>query len=797
VKRQRGALDDAGFTLVEMLVVVVIEAMIVTALGSAFVLVMNNSTTVKESLARTNDARFAASYIVSDARNSSGPETSLSDTASCPDPSPPVSGSATPVVRFNWNGTTSAGATRTNIVNYVLVSNALLRRYCLNGALVSDTALATNVASVAVACAPTANCSGTPTKITATITATQGSSLGAAYQYSVTGAFRKALAVGAIVTPQNPKALIALGTTGCGSGATGITISGGSARVYGDTFLNTLDGSTCKAMNITAATYQAGGTQILTGGSCTAGSGSVCPTATSYTPAIADPYANLAAPSTSGLPSRSGCAGGTALPGVYAAVLSITSACSLASGTYIMQAGLSVGIGGTLTNAAGGVLVYITGGSFSVSSTASVTLSAMTSGTYSGLVAWQAAANTSAITFSNSGVLSFTGALYAPKAQLSHSTTAAGHSITTLVVQNLVNSSGALAIGTPSSTPLSMNFPSAPPTSWTVNRPYPTTTIGGVGGDGNYIWSVTGFPAGMTLDANTGVVSGTPTAAGSYSGSITLNDLLGDTPASTPYTLTINAAPSITTTSPLPAGDQGIAYSTTLAKSGGTAAYTWSATGPPAGLTLNSSTGVISGTPTATGTATVAVTLTDGAGATATKNLSLTINALTITSVTLANGGVTQGRVEQSDTISVVFSADMGVSSFCSTWSGDGSNQSLNSNNDVTVTLADGTGATNDSLTVTSATCTFRFGSINLGSNAYLSGGAATFSGATGPTKSTITWTAATRTLTITLGAKAGAGTVATVTTSTPVYTASGLILGSGGAAISNSPFTLAAAKQF
>src|SRR6185503_13125682 len=108
VKRERVALDDAGFTMVELLVVV--EAMIVTALGSAFVLVMNNSTTVKESLARTNDARFAASYIVSDARNSSGPETSLSDTASCPDPSPPVSGSATPVVRFNWSGTTSAGA---------------------------------------------------------------------------------------------------------------------------------------------------------------------------------------------------------------------------------------------------------------------------------------------------------------------------------------------------------------------------------------------------------------------------------------------------------------------------------------------------------------------------------------------------------------------------------------------------------------------------------------------------------------------------------------------------------------
>jgi prepilin-type N-terminal cleavage/methylation domain-containing protein len=542
VKRQRVARDDAGFTMIELLVVVVIEAMIVTALGSAFVLVMNNSTTVKESLARTNDARFAASYIVSDARNSSGPETSLSDTASCPDPSPPVSGSATPVVRFSWNGTTSVGATTTNIVNYVLVSDALLRRYCRNGSLVSDDALATNVATATVACAPTANCSGTPTKITATITATQGASLGAAYQYSLTGAFRKALAVG--------------------------------------------------------------------------------------------------------------------FP-----LLSISGPASLAA--------------------------------------------------------------------------------------------------------------------------------------WTVNRPYPSTTIVGAGGGGSYIWSASGLPAGMTINASTGVISGTPTAAGAPSATITLNDSLGDAPATQQYTVTINAAPSITTASPLPNGFTGFAYSTTIAGSGGTAPYAWSATSLPAGLTINASTGTISGTPTAAGTSTVAVTLTDAAGAAVVKNLSLTITASpTISSVTLANGGTIQGRIEKSDTISVVFSAQMSVSSFCSTWSGDAADQSLTANNDVTVNVADGTGATNDSLTVTSATCTFRFGSIDLGSNAYLSGGAATFAGS-GGNKSTITWTAATRTLTITLGTKAGAGTVATVNSSTPVYTASGSIVGSNGVAISNSPFTLAAAKQF
>jgi type II secretory pathway pseudopilin PulG len=796
VKAVAATRDEGGFTLVELLIVIVIESLIVGALGSAFILVTNNSSQVKESLARSGDARIAAAYIVSDARNSSGPETSLADTASCPDPSPPVSGTPTAVVRFNWNTTTSVGATTPNIVNYVLVSNALLRRQCRNGTLVTDRAVANNVTSVTVACAPTANCSGTPTTITATITETPELAGGPSFQYSLTGAFRKALAIGsALPGPTNPVNLVELGASGCGSASTGITISGGSTRVYGDNYINTADGSTCKAMNISSATYKAGGTKILYGGSCLAGSGGVCPSTSSYSPAIADPYAGLIAPSTAGMTSRSGCPSGAALPGVYASTLTISSSCTLASGIYVLQAGLSI-TAGTVTSAAGGVLLYITGGSVSVSGgSTSVTLAAMASGTYTGMVAWQAAADTSTITFSNNGQLSFAGAMYAPKAQLNHSTTSANHAVTKLVAQNIVNSSGALAIGTPSSTPLSFSG-SAAPTAWTVNRPYPTTSLTPAGGDGNYIWSITGLATGLAFDTSTGSISGTPTATGSYSGNVTLNDLLGDTAYSVPYTLTINAAPSITTTSPLPAGSRLNAYSTTLVVSGGTTAYGWSATGLPAGLALNTSTGVISGTPTTVGTSTIAVTLTDAAGATATKSLSLTINAVStsISSVTLANGGTTAGQLEKDDTISIVFSVQMSVSSFCSAWSGDTSDQVINANNNVIVTVTDANGGQNDSLTVTSASCTFRFGSVNLGSSAYVSGGNATFSG-TGASRSTITWTAATHTLTITLGA--ATGTFATVASSKPIYTALPTMTDSSGLSVSNSPFTLATANQF
>ena len=192
---------EGGFTLVELLVAVVIESLILGALSMAFVAMLRGTTNMNQNLSRTGDARLAAQYIISDARNSSGPELSLNDTSSCPDPSPPVAGTPTKVARFSWTSTGAAGTTKANIVNYVLVSNNLLRRQCLNGSLISDRSVASNVGSVNVTCSPTANCSGTPTSITVTVTSTPDNT-GATYQYGLTGTFRKLIGDGA--PPTNP-----------------------------------------------------------------------------------------------------------------------------------------------------------------------------------------------------------------------------------------------------------------------------------------------------------------------------------------------------------------------------------------------------------------------------------------------------------------------------------------------------------------------------------------------------------------------------------------------------------------
>lgn len=97
---------------------------------------------------------------------------------------------------------------------------------------------------------------------------------------------------------------------------------------------------------------------------------------------------------------------------------------------------------------------------------------------------------------------------------------------------------------------------------------------------------------------------------------------MGGNGGSAPSTLSI-------LTSSLPAANIGAAYSATMAASGGTSPYTWTANVMPSGLTMSSA-GVISGTPTAYGTTNITFTVTDSTAptpGTATITLPLTVTA--------------------------------------------------------------------------------------------------------------------------------------------------------------------------
>jgi len=116
---------------------------------------------------------------------------------------------------------------------------------------------------------------------------------------------------------------------------------------------------------------------------------------------------------------------------------------------------------------------------------------------------------------------------------------------------------------------------------------------------------------------------------------------------------------SITTTG-LPEGVVGQPYSANLAGAGGIPPYRWAATGLPAGLELDSATGVISGTPEAESTATVAVTLSDDQATTATVSLDLAVHepqdTTTVTTVLVSRAA--DGTQANSDSYEPAVSAD-------------------------------------------------------------------------------------------------------------------------------------------
>ena len=142
---------------------------------------------------------------------------------------------------------------------------------------------------------------------------------------------------------------------------------------------------------------------------------------------------------------------------------------------------------------------------------------------------------------------------------------------------------------------------------------YPATTLAATGGSGAYTWSANKLPADLTLDATSGIITGTPTEAGSFDVKVTATDKEGHEGHMT-YTLVIAAAPTIEITpKALPAGKINQVYAeTTLSVSGGTAPYTYKVEGLPEGLSLTGD--KIAGTPTEARSFDVKVTATDKEG---------------------------------------------------------------------------------------------------------------------------------------------------------------------------------------
>jgi hypothetical protein len=117
-------------------------------------------------------------------------------------------------------------------------------------------------------------------------------------------------------------------------------------------------------------------------------------------------------------------------------------------------------------------------------------------------------------------------------------------------------------------------------------------------------------------------VSVTPSTAFNYAMEVVGFKAAGSVTATAPPPV----VPVAISTTSLPSGAVGTAYTATLAAAGGTSPYTWSASGLPLGLAMNS-TGTISGTPSSVGTVLAAVTVRDSTGMTASASLAIAINS--------------------------------------------------------------------------------------------------------------------------------------------------------------------------
>jgi hypothetical protein len=182
-----------------------------------------------------------------------------------------------------------------------------------------------------------------------------------------------------------------------------------------------------------------------------------------------------------------------------------------------------------------------------------------------------------------------------------------------------------------------------------VGVPY-SAQLAATGGTPPYTWSLTSgtVPAGLSLNGSTGAITGTPTASTSSTATFTVKDSSKPRQSrSTTLTLAISPPALTITTSSLPDGQVGTAYGATLSATGGITPYSWSVTNGtlPAGLSLNSSTGAITGTPTAAVTAApVTLRVSDSGSPAQSTSASFTITiappALAITTTSLAIGQV-------------------------------------------------------------------------------------------------------------------------------------------------------------
>lgn len=244
----------------------------------------------------------------------------------------------------------------------------------------------------------------------------------------------------AIIQTASSSCLLALNTSASGA----IQVSGGaSLSLSGCTVMS--DSTASNSVNVQNSAKLSADC-IITVGDVSLPSGStttLCPNIVTNAPPVADPFVNLAVPTSATNWSNSN--GAVLQPGNYTNGMDLHGATTLAPGVYIVSGTFRINAQANILGA--GVTIYLSKGtSLSINGTATLNLSAPTSGPYSGVLFFGDRASTGSVTFNGTAASKLTGALYFANQNVSYLGNYSGNGGCTRVIANTISWSGSTSI---------------------------------------------------------------------------------------------------------------------------------------------------------------------------------------------------------------------------------------------------------------------------------------------------------------------------------------------------------------
>jgi hypothetical protein len=244
-------------------------------------------------------------------------------------------------------------------------------------------------------------------------------------------------------------------------------------------------------------------------------------------------------------------------------------------------------------------------------------------------------------------------------------------------------------------------------------------------------FSASGLPSGLSVSTTTGAITGTPTASGTSTVTLGATNAYGT--GNLTLTLTVSATGSapVISSSTSASGTVGLAFSYQITASNGPTSY--SATGLPSGLSVNTGTGTITGTPQATGTTSVIIGATNASGTgTATLTLSVPNCAVAITN------GTGTGNYAPGSVVSITANAAPSGYQFAGWSYGFNGNGTITNPSAASTTFTVGTSVATITATYTPSSGTSYALTVSggSGSGSYLPGTIVTVTAATPPTGS-------------------------------------------------------------